>query len=208
MEQQPTDEVPIESTRELGGVALSAEYERQDQPRVYVASLADYNAGRLHGVWLDANQDAEDLLAQVTDMLNGSIEEDAEEFAVHDYEGFGLLRLGEYESLKVVSKLAAGIVEHGPAFAAWAEQVGMAEATEQRAAFDEGFLGSWDSELAYAEQLADDFGWTDTLDQLPDAVRSYVSIDFELLARDLAYDVAFVPNGAGGVWAFDVRMLP
>jgi hypothetical protein len=23
-------------------------------PRIYVASLADYNAGRLHGSWLDA----------------------------------------------------------------------------------------------------------------------------------------------------------
>ena len=28
-------------------------------PRIYVADLAAYNAGRLHGVWIDATQDVE-----------------------------------------------------------------------------------------------------------------------------------------------------
>ncbi len=30
------------------------EQEPRVQPRIYVASLSDYNAGRLHGQWLDA----------------------------------------------------------------------------------------------------------------------------------------------------------
>ena len=30
-------------------------------PRIYVACLAAYNAGRLHGRWIDANQSAEDI---------------------------------------------------------------------------------------------------------------------------------------------------
>ena len=28
----------------------------QECPRVYVASLSDYNAGRLHGVWINAKE--------------------------------------------------------------------------------------------------------------------------------------------------------
>ena len=43
------------------------EREPKAQPRIYVASLSDYNAGRLHGVWLDANQDVEELQAAVDD---------------------------------------------------------------------------------------------------------------------------------------------
>jgi len=30
-----------------------------DTPRIYVACLAAYNAGKLHGEWIDADQDAE-----------------------------------------------------------------------------------------------------------------------------------------------------
>ena len=30
-------------------------------PRIYVASLSDYNAGRLHGEWIDADQGAEGM---------------------------------------------------------------------------------------------------------------------------------------------------
>ena len=31
--------------------------------RIYVADLAAYNAGYLHGVWIDASQDLEDIQA-------------------------------------------------------------------------------------------------------------------------------------------------
>src|SRR5487761_1425212 len=98
------------------------------RPRIYVASLADYNAGRRHGVRLDAVQDEEDLQAGVTAMLETSPEPIAEEWAIQDYEGFGSVRLGEYESLATISAVARGIAEHGQAFAAWASyQDGLSE---------------------------------------------------------------------------------
>src|SRR5713101_9164870 len=85
------------------------EARREDHPRIYVASLSDYNAGRLHGAWINANQEPEELQAAISAMLAKSKEPIAEEWAIHDYEGFEPLRLSEYESIEHVSRIAHGI---------------------------------------------------------------------------------------------------
>ena len=66
---------------------------------IYVACLAAYNNGKLHGCWIDATQELDDIQDQINSMLASSPEEDAEEYAIHDYEGFGSYRLGEYEGI-------------------------------------------------------------------------------------------------------------
>src|SRR5260370_37719316 len=83
-----------------------AERARQLEPRIYAASLGDYNAGRLHGAWLNAAVDIDELSAGVHAMLAASPTPRAEEWAIHDYEGFGPVRLGEYEDLTTVAHLA------------------------------------------------------------------------------------------------------
>ena len=50
-------------------------------PRIYVASLADYNAGRLHGRWIDADQPIEVIREEIAEMLTESKEPIAEEWA-------------------------------------------------------------------------------------------------------------------------------
>ena len=62
---------------------------------IYVACLAAYNNGKLHGCWIDATQELDDIQDQINSMLVSSPEEDAEEYAIHDYEGFGSYSLGE-----------------------------------------------------------------------------------------------------------------
>jgi antirestriction protein len=42
------------------------------EPKIYVACLADYNAGRLHGAWIDADQDPDDIEREVWAMLRES----------------------------------------------------------------------------------------------------------------------------------------
>jgi len=37
--------------------------------KIYVACLAAYNAGHLHGAWINANQDAYDIWNEVSAML-------------------------------------------------------------------------------------------------------------------------------------------
>jgi antirestriction protein len=98
--------------------------ETKTEIRIYVASLADYNGGILHGAWINANQDPESIKAEVAAMLAESHEPGAEEWAIHDYEGFKGLRLGEWESFEKVAELAEAIDEHGEAFALYAANVG------------------------------------------------------------------------------------
>jgi antirestriction protein len=81
-------------------------------PRIYVACLASYNAGILYGKWIDADQDADAIHEAVKAMLASSPQEDAEEWAIHDYEGFYGVKLSEWESFEKVAELATFIEEH------------------------------------------------------------------------------------------------
>jgi antirestriction protein len=173
-------------------------------PRIYAASLSDYNAGRLHGAWLDATGDADELAAGVQAMLASSPTPGAEEWAIHDYEGFGPARLDEYESLETVTALGRGIAEHGSAFAHWAALVGTGESDELEH-FEDAYLGHFDSLEAYAEELFDDLGYTDLIDQvIPEHLQPYVRLDVEAFARDLELSGDVTSSeGDGGVYVFD-----
>ncbi|MCM1967770.1 antirestriction protein ArdA [Streptomyces sp. G1] len=78
-----------------------------------MASLADYTAGRLHGAWIDADQDADDIRAEIADMLAASPSSNAEDYAIHDSENFGI-DLPEFISIEDVTKLAELVTQHPP----------------------------------------------------------------------------------------------
>lgn len=93
--------------------------------RIYVASLSDYNGGRLHGVHIDMGDalDIDEVWGKVNAMLAASPEfkafpqgGPAEEWAIHDYEGFGGWHLGENENLEKVLMVANLIANKGEAF--------------------------------------------------------------------------------------------
>lgn len=182
------------------------EPERPDAlaPQVYVAGLSDYNAGRLHGAWIEAAVETEELHAQVQAMLRQSLEPGAEEWAIHDYQGFGPVQLSEYESLETVSRLARGIAEHGPAFAAWAALAGLDD--QRLDDFENAYRGHWQSVADYAEELLDEVGATEVLEGIPGWLRPYVQLDIVGFARDLRLggDIRTV-EGDGGVWVFEGR---
>jgi len=179
------------------------EEERKAQPRIYVASLADYNEGRLHGAWIDAAQDEDELGRCVKEMLARAPSPGAEEWAIHDYEGFGLLRLDEFESLASVAKVASGIAEHGPAFAAWAAHVGAdSEAIDE---FEDAYMGEWESAVAFAEEMLDDMGHIEEIMRgVPAHLAAYVQIDYEGFVRDLVRngELATLETPDGGVYVF------
>ena len=76
---------------------------KKETPKIYVADLAAYVNGRLHGRWIEANQDPEDIHQEIQEMLAESPEPSAEEHAIHDYEHFGSFHLAEYEDIETVS---------------------------------------------------------------------------------------------------------
>lgn len=197
-ESRPDDKVVAESNEALA----------RDGPRIYVASLTDYNAGLLHGRWIDAAGDVETLRQQIDEMLRTSptranYGDSAEEWAIHDYDGFGDLRLGEHEALSTVALVASGIETHGLAFAAWASYVGegSADLIEQ---FEDRFQGRWDSLQVYAEHMLDELGAQRIIDEAPEWLKGYLNLDVAGFARDLDLggDVVSVERDDGGVWVF------
>lgn len=146
-----------------------------EQPRIYVACLAAYNNGILHGAWIDAAREAWALWDDVRAMLAISPIAGAEEWALHDYEGFGSIRLGEYASLDHVAELAAFMAEHGALGAALLDHCDgdLGEASE---ALEERHLGSYASLADYVQEV------TEETTAIPHSLRYY--IDYQAMARD------------------------
>lgn len=81
--------------------------------RVYVACLVAYNNGYLHGAWIDADQDADQMRGEIVAMLARSPVADAEEYAIHGYEGVEGVSISEYACIDSMARMAAFIAEHG-----------------------------------------------------------------------------------------------
>lgn len=177
-------------------------------PRIYVASLSDYNAGILHGTWLTVDTDADKLQQRIDAMLAGSPTTErygdiAEEWAIHDYEGWGPLHLSEFESLDRLISLASGIGQHGSAFAAWVDSTGSTDdnLVEQ---FEDYYQGEFDSLVDYGERLLDDSGVNlEGIELEPESFRQYLRIDIDAFVHDLlAGGFIFTIESDEGVYVF------
>jgi antirestriction protein len=143
--------------------------------RIYVADLAAYNNGKLHGVWIDACDDVDDIQEQINKMLAESPEGFAEEYAIHDYEGFGSYSLSEYAGLESVHELACFIDEHGDLGAELLAHFSSID--EARDAIEDKYAGCYKSVADFAEEL------TEQSTQIPESIQYY--IDYERMGRDM-----------------------
>jgi len=149
---------------------------------IYVACLAAYNNGYLHGAWIDAEQDAYGIYADIRQMLAASPVESAEEWAIHDHEGFEGAPVSEYMGLEQVSALAAFIAEHGAIGAKLVEYFG--DLGEASKALEDSYAGQYSSLADFAEEL------TEQTSEIPNSLRYY--IDYERMARDMEISDVFV----------------
>lgn len=147
-----------------------------EETRIYVADLSAYNGGRLHGVWINACDELEDIQDQINEMLKSSPEPDAEEYAIHDYEGFGGYGLGEYETVEAVHEIAEFISEH-PETAGELLSHFDGSLDDAKKAAEENYNGCYKSLADYAEELTGDTS------EIPEHLVSY--IDYERMGRDM-----------------------
>lgn len=166
-----------------------------EEIRIYVADLAAYNNGRLHGVWIDATEEMEDIWAQVNQMLKSSPEGFAEEYAIHDYEGFGGYRVSEYEGLESAHNVAVFIEEHGEIAGELLNNFG-GDLEDAKKAIEENYSGCYKSLADYAEEL------TEQTAEVPENLAFY--IDYERMGRDmeLGGDVYTIETGYEAVHVF------
>lgn len=174
-------------------------------PRIYVASLADYSAGRLHGCWIDVSQPVEDIRAGIASMLAQSSEPIAEEWAIHDYENFGGLHLSEFEDLEALAEVAGMMAEHGRVFAELVNYFGgPSNLGEARQHMEEAYRGAFDSVADYAAELVEEC-YSSELKAIPDFIRYH--IDYAGIGDDLELsgDI-FTIQCDGQVHVFDAHV--
>ncbi|MFS2318896.1 antirestriction protein ArdA [Maricaulis sp. D1M11] len=149
--------------------------EQKIEIRIYVACLAAYNNGRLHGRWVNADQDAEAIQAEFAAMLAASPIPNAEEWAIHDYEGFEGAPISEYQGIESVAELAGFIAEHGALGGKLIEHFG-SDLDEARTAIEERYFGEYARLADFAKES------TENTHDIPEALRPY--IDYEAMGRD------------------------
>ena len=170
-------------------------HEASPQPRIYVACLAAYNNGYLHGVWIDATVDEWAMWARVETMMANSPIPDAEEWAIHDYEGFGELRISEHTGLARIAEIAGYISEHGELGMAVLEHI-CGDTDEARAIIEQRYLGCHTSLADYVQEL------TEETTAIPQALQFY--IDWQAMAHDaeLNGDLFTIETGYHAVHVF------
>lgn len=161
-----------------------------DTPRVWIADLAAYNNGKLHGRWVDAT-DADEMYEQAKEIIASSPEPFAEEWAIHDYDNFPssvVHELGEYPSFETVANVGRALEQHGAAFAAWLniQDYGAYDAdTDLSERFSEEYRGEWDSEEAYAMNYVEEVGWAGIEGHVLEQSQIFSYLDWEIIAREL-----------------------
>lgn len=143
--------------------------------RIYVACLAAYNNGILHGTWVQVTQPG-NIMEEVCAMLAASPIPHAEEWAIHDYDGFEGAHLCEYASFETVCRLAEFLALHGELGAQLHSHFG-GDLNDARAAMED-YVGCFLSPAHFAEDLN-----TQTDAEIPAWLKSY--IDWEAFARDM-----------------------
>lgn len=187
--------------------------------RVWVGCLACYNAGRLVGHWVDADEAGDETSASIHAELieNGlmgytehygpdvAVDRDGphEELWVFDHEGFGDALTGEcspYEAQRIAEKLAE-VPDHIPqaAAAAFLSNHGYSVSEVDWSDLEDSFQGEWDDLGHYAEEFCNDAGY-EIKEGWP-----YSYIDWDRAGRDLELggDVWTADNPEGGIFVFN-----
>jgi antirestriction protein len=183
----------------------NGEQQRNDGPRVWIASLSDYNDGHLHGAWVNADQEPEGIWSGINEVLATSPTPGAEEWAIFDHMGFGPMVIDEFERVERISQLGLGIAEHGEPFAVFAHFLGEGDGKELLEQFEDCYMGEWESTTAYVEEYLDSIGIETILDNaVPVSLREYVRVDVEAIIRDMDAEGSLLAIDApeGSVYLF------
>ncbi len=163
-----------------------------DTYQIYVASLSDYNAGILHGKWIDLDGlSADEIQEEINQILESSpyakqYDEVVEEHAIHDFE-LGGICISEYESLDTIVSIVEALTEYGEAFAIYYNNIDDFEFAKTH--FADAYAGEYDSFLDYATETFDEL----YAHSIPEGLRIY--IDYTAFARDLDAEGYFIEDG-------------
>lgn len=160
--------------------------------RIYVACLAAYNNGKLHGAWIDAS-DADDMQEATNTMLAASPEPDAEEWAIHDYEL--PFSIGEYTDFETIADCVQFIeAQHDEDIAALVLMECQNDISEAESMI-ENYAGSFDTVKEFGEDYC-----SELIGEIPSALENY--IDWEAVGSDFAQGFMTIQSSYGTTYYF------
>jgi len=150
---------------------------KKDTPtiKIYVACLASYNNGILHGAWINAAEGESEIWKEIKAVLATSPIDEAQEWAIHDHEGFGAMHVSEYTSVETIVEMATFIERYGELGAELTSYLGDMHSAQE--ALEQHYIGEYETVAGFAQELTED---TITI---PDNLSFY--IDYEKMARDI-----------------------
>jgi antirestriction protein len=179
-------------------------------PRIFAASLMDYNAGYLHGRWIGVARSVKAVQEDVNTMLARSPTAarrgtTATDWLILGNEGFGGYTVRETEPLERLTDLAQRVLTYGKAFAAWAR---LDEGNlDHHLRFEQAYLGHYASPVEFVDISIIDAGRYDRLIEaaVPERLRPYVDIRVDDLVRDMIDngEIRTIDADQGGVFIFD-----
>ncbi len=176
---------------------------RAARPKVFVASRDDHNAGVLSGEWIDAAQDDLDVeLAIALILALAKTNDEAEDWVILDYDGFGQYRVKRDEWIEDVSAVARGIVEYGEAYAAWVNECDP-EYVNDHAGFLASYAGAWPGLAEFAAQEWAECGYPSLSYEDIGGASEHIRVDYESFGKALLseghIEIAYHDHG---VWVF------
>ena len=154
--------------------------------QIYVTSLADYNAGRQVGDWVDVGTVSE-MEADIEKILKSSKEPNAEEWAIHDYSDFP--NMGEHASLEEIEEVGELVDEHGDVFLA-AISYSPEDLDYAKKLVEDGYMGQGNDIEDFAYEYLKDTG---QLEEMGEFGARY--FDYSAFGRDLAIDMTVIDYG-------------
>ena len=163
--------------------------------KIYIACLAAYNSGYLHGKWIDVSSDEEEMETEMQKVIKTSPVPDAEEWAIHDYDDFP--NMGEYVSLEKIAEIA-DMIENSEQDADVVKAVIDNYSNDMSAAQSalEDNCGVWDSFKHYADEFADEqMACSPDTDRWSEWIKQYFDYEKHAKTLEYSYTVIDVPKG-------------
>lgn len=154
----------------------------ENNPQIYIACLSAYNNGFLHGEWIDVSEGIDHINECIKEILSTSpVAEECEEWAIHDFQGFGDFRVSESHDLEELCEMAEFFKDYEnfpcDVLSSLLNDYGIGGAKEK---IDDDYIGEFNSETDLAYHYVEETG---ILDGANKSVSMY--FDYEAFGRDL-----------------------
>ena len=166
---------------------------QKNMPKYYIACLASYNNGILHGKWFDWATSDDEYHKQCKEVIDSSKCLGAEETAIHDYDGG--VNLGEYPDVERLVEVGCAFLENDEdVVKAYLDNHGQDADLDS---ISDAYVGNYDTEEDFAMSWA-----VECLGYEENPTWPMNNIDWEGATKELMYDFWTAKKDDGTISVF------